>query len=574
MGEPETSKRRRIPLWPFFYCVLPILVGIGLVVFIKQPASPGNAADNHADEGARGIPSLGSHGRAMPGANDQPDRPGPEEETPDPKTEPETDPGEDDEVANTQREIDIWLSNLAIATRAGDRKGINLNHEMLRKARPHELVDERVENALLNETNARVRIQFFEAFHGGDAKLNWAMHVYDTRTSKFLGTDDEFDDGEPAELRIYAKKLLKHLAGQWAKDGTGDTRLMSFVRNVLDQEGPAWLFEDVVAAITRIAVEEELVDFARALEREIEGVLKRRTAKRKHREWLFAVYILTFDPYTAVLTRVEEADMWDYASVLPMMYASRARPDDADEPMLRFNSGGESNLFAALIESGEIPELIERLLAGAMPAEDKRLLIQRVAAHDVPNGRKMIEDGLDRRDENYPDYLTAFAWFAETAEQLQRLTTAADDPDVAAAQGAIEGLRQSRLRAADTELRKVLEQGANLGVKSQALGALLSRANEKDELLEEYLSENKSSALRAVAVAHIPESDVERLMRVVEEDASPSVRQAALNRLGAVTPGSTRQRKELYGFFVKVKSRDNSPVIRAAARKYAEEFKD
>jgi hypothetical protein len=52
------------------------------------------------------------------------------------------------------------------------------------------------------------------------------------------------------------------------------------------------------------------------------------------------------------------------------------------------------------------------------------------------------------------------------------------------------------------------------------------------------------------------------------------VRQAALNRLGAMQPADSRTRKELYGFFTKIRQRDDSPVIRAAARKYADAIKD
>jgi hypothetical protein len=107
-------------------------------------------------------------------------------------------------------------------------------------------------------------------------------------------------------------------------------------------------------------------------------------------------------------------------------------------------------------------------------------------------------------------------------------------------------------------------------VKSQALGALLSRSESTDKLLEEYLGESKDASLRAVAAQHVPLTNVERLQRIVEEDPSPTVRLAALNRVGSIMPDGVIQHKELYGWFVKMKDRDNSAVIRAAARKYAE----
>ena len=234
----------------------------------------------------------------------------------------------------------------------------------------------------------------------------------------------------------------------------------------------------------------------------------------------------------------------------------------------------EIDLFEELKENTELPKLFERLLQGNMDADNKRLLIQRIAAYDVPNGRAMIEAGLQTKDANYPDYLVAFGSFASNATDLQRLTGAADDADVKIAQGGIEGLRQSRLGAADTELRKVLEQGVNPGVKSQALGALLSRSTDKSALIEEYLDVNKDPSLRAVAVSHIPESNLDRLQEVVEEDPSLRVRQAALNRVGAVRPDNVPDRKRLRAWFLSIKERDASPVIRSAARKFAEALKE
>ena len=75
--------------------------------------------------------------------------------------EEETEPEDEPEVVNTVREIDTWLEDLAGATISRDRRGIAICHELLTDARPHDLVDERVENALLNQVNAYVRIQFF-----------------------------------------------------------------------------------------------------------------------------------------------------------------------------------------------------------------------------------------------------------------------------------------------------------------------------------------------------------------------------------------------------------------------------
>jgi hypothetical protein len=475
--------------------------------------------------------------------------------------EPEPEP----KPANSAREIDIWLSNLAIATRSGNRRGVALQHDMLRKARPDKLVDERVRNALDNEDNALVRIQYWLAFHDDTARHDWAVHVYDTRTARFMGTDDQYGGGEIEELKLITRELYASLVGTWQADEIGDTRLMALVRNVLTEEKPDWLLAETTANVLTPIVRQHLLSFARALQQELRQYLQRRKAKRELRDVAFAAYVLTFDPHTAILNELEQSAWWDYAAALANLFPPRhpgraGSPPDKDET---------PDWLTQLLASEDLPKLFEHLLTGTMPAKDKRLLIQAVAAHDVPDGRKMIEAGLDAKDANYPDYLTAFGSFASSDADLQRLTAAANDPAVATAAGAIEGLRQSGLAAADTELRKVLEQGLNLGVKSQALGALLSRASDKSALLEEYLDPNKDAALRAVAVSAVPLSNVERLQKAAEEDASPTVRLAALNRVGSITPKDDTERKVLHAWFLTVKDRDLSALIRATARKYA-----
>lgn len=562
----DASSSRAAWLVPLI--ALPVVIGmaVGGYFLLKAPAvtTSGNAPENRATV----IPDLGSRGQPMrEAANDEAPAAN-NDETPAGNDGGGETPEPEPEAANSAREIDIWLSNLAIATRASDRKGIALNQDMLAKARPHELVDERVRAALDSEQNALVRIQYFFAFHEAVAKLDWAKHVHDTRTGKLLGTDDQFADGEIEELKLIAQTLFQSLVESWQRNEIGDARLMALLRNLLDTEKPDWLLELAVSHVFAPMIESHMVSFARSLEQELRNALKRRKAERTLREWQFFAFVLTFDPHSQVLAELELGEWWDYASALALLYDGRGQPGHvrAVAPMVEWVND--------FISSDEIPKLFARLLQGAMPAEDKRLLIQRIAAYDVPDGRAMIEAGLAPKDANYPDYLTAFGSFAADDSDLQRLTAAADDPDVAAAQGAIEGLRQSSLAAADAELRKVLEQGTNLGVKSQALGALLSRADDKSALLEEYLDPNKDSSLRAVAAAAVPLTDVARLQRVAEEDLSPTVRLAALNRVGSITPASERERKDLHGWFVKMKDRDNSPVIRSAARKYAEATAD
>ena len=543
--------------------VLLPLLGAGAygVYYVMNQGAGAQSNDTAEANTSSVIPDLGSRGYTPPPANEDAYVVGNEsaEDTGDDAGETEPEP----EVANTEREIDIWLNNLALATKAGDRKGIALYHQMLRKARPSELVDERTRNALGNEQSAWVRIQFFAAFHGEEAKFDWATHVYDNRTAKFMGTDDLYDAGEIEELKQIAKRLFEELVEEWRTNEQGDARLMALLRNVLDTEEPAWLLEQTSTLVVLPMLEAHMVSFARSIEQELRNLLLRRKAERGVREYFFRAFLLAFDPHDAVFAELDRAEWWDYAAAMTACYGRRGREAPKSPDWL-----------ADLLRNPEMPKLIERLLEGSMPVEDKRLLIQRIAEYAVPNGRAMIEAGLDRKDDNYPDYLVAFGSFAADDADLQRLTRVADNPDVTAAQGAIEGLRRSGLSAADGELRKVLEQGTNIGVKSQALGALLSRAQDKTALLEEYLDSGKDASLRAVAVSHVDIADIERLKQIVTDDNSPRVRQAALTRLGGITPENSRVRKDLLGFFRMVSSRDNSPVIRKAADKYAAEFQD
>ncbi|MCB9896328.1 MAG: hypothetical protein H6839_18000 [Planctomycetes bacterium] len=573
MNEAAPNESSGTAVWLVPLIILPLLIGALVVGYLLLP-TPGAKSGNGAANSTPAIPSLGSRGHPV---EDSPNEPAPanNDESTDPSDGGEAADGGSEpepEYANTEREIDIWLSNLAIATRANDRRGIALQQEMLGKARPDELVDQRVRNALDSEVSAVVRIQYFLAYHEAPAKHDWAMHVYDTRTAKFMGTDDQLAGGEAEELKLIASHLFDSLSIDWHRDEAGDTRVMALLRNLLDTEKPEWLQDVALQWAIMPMIKDHLVSFARAVEQELRNLLLRRTAALELREYFFWAYVLTFDPHTGVFLELARSEWWDYASALLPLYGRRTKPGElriGGDPL-----DGIPEWSLEVARSEELPKLFEQLLQGTLPAEHKRLLIQRIAQYNVPNGRAMIEAGLARKDANYPDYLTAFGSFAADDADLQRLTAAANDPDIPSAAGAIEGLRQSSLNAADAELRKVLEQGLNLGVKSQALGALLSRASDKSALLEEYLDPNKDASLRAVAVSAVPIDDVTRLQRVAEDDISPTVRLAAVNRVGGIVPATSQERKDLHGWFVKIKTRDSSPVIRAAARKYAEATED
>jgi hypothetical protein len=117
-------------------------------------------------------------------------------------------------------------------------------------------------------------------------------------------------------------------------------------------------------------------------------------------------------------------------------------------------------------------------------------------------------------------------------------------------------------------LKRILEQGANLGAKSQALGALLDRSISREQMLDEYLDPARDTALRAVAVAFVPIKNTDRLKKIVEDDPAPRVRQSALTRLGELKDVT------LLSWMISIRTNDSSPVLRAQARRYAKELED
>lgn len=556
MADDATSPRRRIVLWPFFFCVLPILVGIGLVVFINRP---GPATNESEAANSNGIPSLGSRGQSLPDSNDSP----PEDSQADPPpaevVEEDEEHPEETSRDNSEEQIKTWLSNLALATRSNNRSGIRIHHELLANARPHERVDALVEEALRNEDNAWVRIQFHRAFHADAAKREWSLRVYETRTAMFLGTDDQYGDGELAELRVHAKALL-----DWIIDsGAMDTRVMTMLRNVVDGGRPSWLLEIVLGPFLDRALREDRRDIAVDLRDDLEALATDEDRAWDERERAFLFWMLHFETRDDILVRIEQPGYTAFVPVLVGAFPPRAAPS-SDDP---------SPLVEWLREHYEdIARIAAFQLKSSAPAAEKRRLIRRIAAHSLPGARKIITDGIDRRDENLADYLEALGRISATSRDLESLTSAADDAEAEIARGAIEGLRRSPLPGADDALRRILEQGKNAGVRSQALAALLDRTQDKEAMLDEYLRTNRPASLRAVAVAHV--DGMERLMAIVREDPSANVRKAALDKLGAIEPEDDGTRSELYAFFGKVKTRDNSAVIRAEARKYAEAVKD
>ncbi len=522
-------------------------------------------ADNSQAAGANGlIPDLGGRGKPMAGGNDAAPA---ANATPDPaandapdNTQPQAPPDRENSVF----QIDTYLSNLAHGVRTGNQRTIDLAQDALRKCRPDKLVDERVQAALAAEQNAFVRTGYFAAFHQPQSSLAWAQQALELRSGKFLGTDAVYDPGEEAELGTYASLLLKQLiqASHQQPPATPDARCLAFARNVLDTERPPWALRLLLQGLAEEVLAPDVPEFPRLLEQELKHLLERASADWQLREYAFWMYALAQQDLSALVASMETPFLRPHVASLLSLMPQRRPP-----PLQRELTVPLMNRVRALAPA--VSDLVARVLAGNAPQAEKQLLIQRLAAQDLPRSYEILQAGLQRKDANYGDYLAAWGYCAKTAQDLARLVEAAASADSASATGAIEGLRQSQLPEADTELKRLVEQGDNAGVQSQALGALLLRnATEAEKLVESYLGADRDPALRAVAVAHIAAKDTSRMQKVVEEDASPRVRQAALTRLGDL------KNKKLRSFFLGVAISDPSPLLRSQAKKYAEELKD
>lgn len=547
-------------LWPLF--LLPVAAVLAFVWIAPRRPGAVNEAAPGAGNGPK-VADLGSRGRDLPAENapaneSETDRPpGPEPEGGEPPVE---------EQANSAREIDIYLGQLAHATKVNDGRGINLAHQALRNCRPHELVDERVQAALEPERSAFVRTQFFAAFHAQEPALGWAARALELRAGKFLGTDEIYDPGEEDELKAYAHTLLRRLVLQMqSSEPTADPRPLAFARNALDTQIPAWALELTLWHIIEAAILTDRPELAREFEQEVRRLLERGTADLKLREQAFAVYATAQADVPALLAQMDAPWLRPYTATLVQMFPVYTPPGQ-----LKPGSLVRTPLGDRVIQQGDaVSALVARVLAGNAPQAEKQLLIQRLCRTELPKARELLETGLQRKDANLGDYLAAWGYRARTTEDLKLLAESAAAADSASATGAIEGLRQCPLPEAAAELARIIEQGANPGTQSQALGALLARDPRKAEtIVESYLGPDRDAAVRAVAVAHIPAKNTDRLKKVIDEDASPRVRQAALTRLGEMND------KKLRPYFLNVANNDPQPLIRQQAKKYADELKD
>lgn len=550
-------------MWPLF--ILPVA---GVVAFIWMTAlsGPGAGGNEPGNAASKLIPGLGGHAIVQPpAANEAATTSGPVSNDAAPNEPTLPVPTTD----NSEREIDIHLAHLSHATKEGDRRGKQLAHESLKKCRPDKSVDERVTNAMLSERNSFVRVEFFKAYHVSRSRFDWAMRVQGAKSGKFTGIDALFDPGETDELKIYLIELID--AGVIARViGTDKTEpdavVVSLMRTLLDGEKPDWALECAVNGLRDgIAEGNGHADLAKRFELELKGLLERQTAALAVREDAFLVFAQAQDDLKTLLSLLETPRFRPYLATVIRCFGQRAPargvvpPDKRSLPVMK--------KLAAM--QAEIAALCGRVLQGDAGTEEKQLLIQRLSQHAFAKAAAIIDAGLQRRDGNLGNYLAAWGRLATKAEDLKRLAEAAVSAEAATSAGAIEGLRQCGLAEAEAELKRLVEQGGNAGVQSQALGALLQRdpANAA-ATIEQYLGPDRDPSVRAVAVANIPASNIERLKTVGEDDTALRVRQAAYTRLGELKD------IKLKSYFHRRMTTENSPLLAQICKKYYGELKE
>jgi hypothetical protein len=531
MDQPAPSTVKRSALYGLL-----LLAGVAAIVLVLR--DPSEKSDS-ASRGDPVVPDLGSQGRDLTGPP-QPEpeptqHPGAQETLPESAV-----PGETDESAvvhHSAIEMDIVIGRLIHAARVGDARGLAAARQEVRTLRPSDEADRRLADALAAESEPRVRMELFQNLHADDSRLAWVRRVYETRGALWMGTAEPTQAWEVNELALYAGFLLP---ARW-RDEPGPALL----RNALQRQRPQWLIELLLSAFV---LGPEQRDAFETLWPEVSEFLRGFSGEVK--------------PGGLLLT-------WLHCRPEGVTAASLLRDPELSRHFGVVLASGWAGA-AAEQERALLMELAaEQLAAEREPARRARLLDGLLADPRLrAEARRLVEDGLARRDAGLADFLAALGSLSDGAADLERLRLAADGPDADASRGAIEGLRRSPLGDADVELRGVLDAHADQRARSQALAALLDRAPDKGALLDEFLQPERDARLRAVTVAHVPAADLERLKRTAEQDASPSVRQAAVTRLGDLKDPALRN------FFLRIRERDASPVIRQLASRYAEELRE
>ena len=548
MEAPPTdlpANPRRIPLWPLMFCVLPVVIAMVLLLLVNQPKPPANSPAN-APARTSSAADLGSHSTPLqPPARAPQDEPlgGGTNAATDPEAEPDK-PQPPPETIATEREIDIHIQNLKFAVQRNNGQGRNLETGWLRAAKPRELVLRRLENAAASETDGAVRLSQFNCLLPEEtpAQIAWVQRSYTQWRARFLGTDTALAYGEIDEFSVYVALMLT------APELT--VLALELAQNALNSEKPLWVLE--VLAHNLPWGPKCSRDLAVQLRAELGLMIARQTLEVSIRDRLTVAWAWQFDSVDALLQ----------AAAAPKMERCLAA-------LLSSNMISEDCFSAP--DVAKLLRRVDEILQSQADVKLKQLYINALAglaggrARDAI--RAMVEAGMTRRDANLADFLCAFGRLAPSTKDLDLLSAFANDADANVARGAINGLRQSSALAADDKLRDLLLHGTNSGVKGDALAALLARnPDTRDALVNEYLAEDKPASLRAIAVAYLPEKNLEKLKALGENDPELRVREAAIHRLGLLKD------KTLKTWFMRISRSDNSPLLRQLAKKYQAEL--
>ena len=384
-----------------------------------------------------------------------------------------------------------------------------------------------------------VRLAYFQCLEEPVAAMEWATRAYAKWTGRFLGTDLQLEPGNIAEFSAYARVLFDRAP----LEGEG----LALAKNALTTAQPEWLMPVLSHSLAYTGPAETRV---KPILPELTGLLETGATKGQVRDELFVAWSNCFGSIDELLIATQDARM-QLCLVALLKEAAASRNWRGPE------------LERVIVRVGEI-------LASTQATEIKREFIAALSSLLPLNKQEvgaLIEAGMARRDANLADYLEAFGKLASTAQELKRLVEFANETNANTARGAINGLRQSPLKAADDELRTILSVGQNSGVKSDALAALLERNPQtRDLLVDEYLAEDKPASLRVISVAYLSDKRHDKLKDLGENDPEMRVREAAINKLGSLKD------KSLKTWFTRVSRSDSVPVLRQLARKYAAEL--
>lgn len=531
-AQPQPVSPRRFPGWPLLFCVLPVVIAFALFSLINR-----REANTPSDSNApvKGAADLGSRAKPMVAANEE--RP-PENtaENGEPDKTPPPLPGEPEASA---REIEIHIKNLKFAVQHNNAKGVALESDWLRKAKPRALVMSGLQAARDAEADSAVRLALFKCIEDDAQALAWARWANGKWPGRFLGTDSQLEPGNIDEFSACARKLFA--PSPLPEDA------LALARNALLTGQPTWLLKVLAEELAwgsgvKAKLEPLWAELGRLLESGGGG---------DSRDLLFVAWSHHFESVDELLRALGDARMHGclIALLKQDVIAKKLYSLDDDKKLLAYaeallGSAGTEAIRADLIAA----------LAATWPN----------AAEDV---RRIIEAGLARRDANLADYLSAFGRLVGGAKDLKRLAEFANDADANVARGAINGLRQAPLKAADDELRAILETGQNSGVKGDALAALIERNPQtRDTLVDEYVAEDKPAALRVIAVSYLSARKLDRLKELGENDPEMRVREAAINKLGALKDNGLKT------YFTRISRSDPVPVLRQLAKKYAAEL--